>query len=75
MFLRIACITMIVVGILMIAFTSLNFVTSDRVVDVGPLHLDKEQNHFFQWSPIIGVVLLLAGVVVLILDKRRAKAK
>jgi drug/metabolite transporter (DMT)-like permease len=59
-------IILIVIGILMIGYTSFNFVTTERVVDIGPIKIDKEKNHFFQWPPMMGAVLAIAGVAVLL---------
>jgi len=54
----------------MMAFTGFNYVTREKVVDIGPLKIDKEKNHPVQWSPIIGVVLLVGGIAAVILDKK-----
>lgn len=63
-------ITLIVIGILMIAYTGFNFVTTERVVDLGPLKINKEKNHSVHWPPIIGAILLIGGVVVLVSNKK-----
>lgn len=54
----------------MIIYTGFNFVTSKKVVDLGPIKIDKEENHPVQWSPIVGVVLLVGGIVVIATDKK-----
>jgi hypothetical protein len=54
----------------MIAYTGFNLVTSKRVVDAGPIKINKEENHPVQWSPIVGVVLLVGGIVVLARSKK-----
>jgi uncharacterized membrane protein YdcZ (DUF606 family) len=63
-------IVLIIIGILMIAYTGFNLVTSKRVVDAGPIKINKEENHPVQWSPIVGVVLLVGGIVVLARSKK-----
>ena len=60
---------LVVVGILMIAYTGFNYVTKDKIVDVGPIEVSKEQNHSFEWSPVVGAALLLAGIVFVVVDK------
>ncbi len=52
----------IVLGILMIVYTGFTYVTTERVVDLGPLKIDKNESHPIQWSPIVGVVLLVGGL-------------
>ena len=61
---------LIIIGILMIAYTGFNYITTKRVVDLGPLKINKEENHPVQWSPIVGVVLLIGGIVVFARDKK-----
>jgi len=63
-------ILLVIIGILMIAYTGFNYVTTKRVVDAGPIKINKEENHPVQWSPIVGVVLLVGGIVVLVRDKK-----
>lgn len=62
--------TLIVIGIIMIAYTGFNYVTTKKVVDLGPIEINKETNHPVQWSPIVGVVLLVGGIVVIAVDKK-----
>ena len=63
-------IVLIVIGALMMVYTGFTYVTTKRVVDLGPIKVDKEKSHPVQWSPIIGGVLLLAGVVVVAGNKK-----
>jgi uncharacterized membrane protein YidH (DUF202 family) len=63
-------IVIMAIGILMIIYTGFNYVTSERVVDMGPLHINAEKNHPVQWSPIVGVVLLVGGLVIMVTGKK-----
>jgi hypothetical protein len=58
-------IILVVVGILMMAITGFNYVTKEKVVDIGPLEINKERSHPVQWSPIIGGILLIGGIIAL----------
>jgi drug/metabolite transporter (DMT)-like permease len=66
-------IAIMAIGILMIIYTGFNYVTSERVVDLGPLHINAEKNHPVQWSPIAGVVLLVGGLVILVTGKKESR--
>ena len=57
---------LVVLGIAMMAYTGFNYVTTKKVVDIGPIQIDKKQNHFVEWSPIVGIVLLIGGVVIIV---------
>jgi len=63
-------IVLIVIGVIMIIYTGFNYVTTERVVDLGPLKINAEKNHPVQWSPIVGVVLLAGGIVVMVTGKK-----
>jgi len=58
------------IGLIMMIYTGFNFVTKEKVVDLGPIEINKETNHPVQWSPIVGVVLLVGGIVVIVSSKK-----
>jgi len=64
-------IVLIIIGIIMIIYTGFNYVTTERVVDLGPIKINAEKNHPVQWSPIVGVVLLVGGIVVMVTGKNK----
>lgn len=61
---------LITLGIIMIAYTGFNYVTTEKVVDLGPIEVSQEKNNPVKWSPIIGVVILVGGIVVLVFSKK-----
>ena len=65
-----AGIVLIVIGIVMVCITGFNFVTKKNVVDVGPIEINKEENHPVAWSPIVGVILLVGGIVITATGKK-----
>lgn len=63
-------IALIAIGIIMILYTGFNYVTTEKVVDLGPIKINAEKNHPVEWSPIVGVVLLVGGIVVIVTNKK-----
>lgn len=63
-------IVIIVVGIIMMIYTGFNYVTTEKVVDIGPIKINQEKNHPVQWSPIVGGILIAGGVLLVALDKK-----
>ncbi len=61
----------IIIGILMIAYTGFNYVTTSKVVDLGSIKIEQEQNHPVQWSPYVGVALLIGGIIMVTLNKKK----
>ena len=60
----------IILGILMMIYTGFNYVTTEKVIDIGPMEMSMEKNNPVQWSPIIGGILLVGGIVIVALDKK-----
>ena len=58
-------IALIILGIVMLLYTGFNFVTKEKIVDLGPVEITKEKNHFVQWPPVIGAILIVGGIVVI----------
>ena len=61
--LKITGIALIIIGVIMMAYTGFNFVTTKKIVDLGPIKINKEIDHPVEWSPIIGAMLLVGGIV------------
>ena len=66
-----AGIILIIIGAVMMIFTSINFATEEKVLDLGKLEINKEKNHPISWSPIIGGVLLAGGIILVIVGKKK----
>ena len=62
-----------VLGICMIVYSGFNFITTKKVAEIGSIQVNKEVDHPVQWSPYIGVVLLVGGFI-LISSPRRVRS-
>lgn len=51
----------LVIGLIITVFTGFNYITREKVVDLGELEITKNKNHDITWSPIIGVVVIAIG--------------
>ena len=63
-------IILIAIGIIMMVYTGFNYVTTEKIVDVGPIEINQEKSNPVRWSPIIGGVIIVAGVVLIAVDKK-----
>ena len=54
----------------MTIFTGFNLVTKKEVADIGPIEINKEEKTPVAWSPIIGGILLVAGIAVVATSKK-----
>jgi len=64
-------IVLLALGIIMTIFTGFTFVTKKKVVDLGPVEVNKEEKTPIYWSPITGGILMAAGVIILVVSKRK----
>lgn len=64
-------IVLVVIGVIMMIYTGFNYVTTEKVVDLGPLQINKNENHPVQWSPIIGALMLVGGIVIIATNKNK----
>jgi hypothetical protein len=51
----------LVVGLLITAFAGFNFVTKKKVVEIGSLEITKDENHVLDWSPLVGIAVIVIG--------------
>jgi hypothetical protein len=63
-------IALIIIGIIMMVFRSINFTTEKKVADVGPLEINKQENKTVNWPLYAGAMVTIAGVVVLVSANR-----
>jgi len=54
-------IIVMVLGLAITLITGFNFVTREKVVDLGDLQVSKNKNHSIAWSPIAGIVVMAVG--------------
>jgi uncharacterized membrane protein YdcZ (DUF606 family) len=59
----------VIIGLIMMIYTGFNYITTKKVVDIGAVKIDKEENHPVRWSPIVGAALLLGGILVIAVGK------
>jgi LPXTG-motif cell wall-anchored protein len=64
-------IVLIVAGSIMMVITGINVVSKEKVVDLGKVEINKTKNNPVSWSPIVGGVLLVAGIAVLFMNKKK----
>jgi uncharacterized membrane protein HdeD (DUF308 family) len=72
MIMRILAIVLIVVGILMMIFRGFSFTRKKEVVDIGPVEINKKEKESVGWPLYAGAIATVAGVVILIADKKKS---
>lgn len=65
-------IILIVAGILMFVFREVNFTTEKKVVDVGPIEINKKENNKVTWPMYAAGIAVIAGIGLIVADKKSA---
>ena len=65
-------IALIVLGIILTAFTAFTFFTREKVLDIGKVEITRSKPHYLNWSPLVGITMMSVGGVVLFLSYRKS---
>lgn len=59
-----------VLGVLALLYTGFSFTTEEKVAEVGPLELNKEEEKTVSWPPVLGGIMLVGGLVLLMAGRK-----
>ena len=62
---------LVVLGVVLLVFGRFSYTTTREAVKVGPVGITTQEEKTFAIPPVVGGVVLAAGVVLLIADRRR----
>jgi hypothetical protein len=63
-------IALIVLGLFGLAWGGFAYTTSEKVVDIGPIHATREKTHNVPLPPIAGAAALMGGIALLVISKK-----
>jgi hypothetical protein len=58
-------------GLVGLAWGGFTYTTREKVVDIGPIHATRDQNHSVPLPPIVGAVALIGGIVMVVTGKKQ----
>ncbi|HEX5152018.1 MAG TPA: hypothetical protein VFW07_11255 [Parafilimonas sp.] len=68
---KILGIVLIVAGIIMMVFRSINFTKKEKVADIGPLEINKQEEKTINWPLYAGMVVTVAGVAITLVANKK----
>ncbi|HLR38448.1 MAG TPA: hypothetical protein VK084_10395 [Chitinophagaceae bacterium] len=68
-------IILIVIGIAMIIVKEVNFQTEEQVADVGPIEINKTEDHHVEWPYYVGGIVVIGGIALTVAGARANKRK
>lgn len=69
---KVAGIILIIAGVLMLIFRGVNFTTEKKVVDIGPLEINKKEKKSVGWPVYAGGIAVIAGIGLVSMGKKKA---
>ena len=67
-------IVLIVGGILMLIFRNVSFTKEEKVVDLGPVEINKKEKKTIDWPNYAGGIAVAAGVIVVVMGTKKKLA-
>jgi len=61
---------LIALGVVALAYQGITYTTREKVVDLGPLKVEKKEEKTIPLPPILGGVAIAGGIVLLIASSR-----
>ena len=65
-----AGIVIIVIGLLFTIITGFKYFTREKIVDIGSLKISTSVPHRVNWSPFLGVGMMVVGGAILVFGKK-----
>jgi hypothetical protein len=66
----ITAVILIALGIVVLAYSGITYKTRGKPVEIGPLHIETTKSHFI--PPVVGAVALVGGILLFVLDTKKA---
>ncbi len=64
-------IVLIVLGLGMLIFRGFSVQTEKKVVDLGPLEVNKKENKWIGWPVYAGGIAIVAGIILVVTDRKK----
>lgn len=66
-------IIIMVIGLVMTLYTGFNYVTREKVVDLGGIEITADKDNTVYWGPFLGIgVIVIGGVVFWLAERNRS---
>jgi len=69
---KIFAIVLIVVGAISLAYGGITYTTREKVLDIGPIEATAERHKTVPLPPILGGIVLVAGIGLLFLGNKKS---
>lgn len=63
----------LIMGVVVTLFAGFNYVTTEKIVDMGTMEIAVEKNNRLEFSPFIGVAIMVLGGALYFFGHRNGK--
>jgi len=64
-------IVLLIIGALMIIYTGITFFTTEKVVEIGDVEINRSKEHPITWSPYWGVGVVVLGLIMFFIPSKK----
>ena len=64
-------IVLIILGVLALIYQGIQYTTREKILDIGSFKVTADTKRTIPLPPIVGGVALVAGIVMIVLDRRK----
>lgn len=68
---KIAGMLLIIAGILMLLFRNISFTREEKLIDIGPIEVSKNEKKTIDWPNYAGIIAVVGGLVILLSAKKK----
>jgi hypothetical protein len=56
----------------MTLYTGFQYVTKEKIIDLGSVEVTADEQHGMHWSPVVGIVVMIIGGVMLAVGSKKS---
>ena len=60
-----------VIGLVMTLYTGFNYVTREKVVDIGDIEITADKENTVNWGPYVGIGVIVIGGIVFLTGRKK----
>ena len=64
-------IIIMVIGLVMTLYTGFNYVTREKVADIGNIEITADKDNTVSWGPFLGIGVIVIGGVVFLAGRKK----
>lgn len=64
-------VVVLIIGLIITLFTGFNFITREKVVDIGDVEIMANKNNRLYWSPLFGVAVMAVGGAIILFGNKK----